>query len=135
MQVVRLGQQLSCTFCRKPQSDGRVLVASPDKLSYICEECTLQPARLKNISQESGSKSDSAPSGVVGVIRLGRSQIALKCSFCRRATGLPGLYRSAVESGTQAHICTDCLNVCRQILKQEDSSALNAGKDPDIKLC
>lgn len=128
MQVVRLGQQLSCTFCRKPQSDVRVLIASPDKLNYICEECTLQPARLKDIPHE--SKSDSAPSGVAGFLRLGRSRIALKCSFCRKATGLLGLYRSAVESETQAHICTDCLDVCRQILQQEDSSALDAGKDP-----
>jgi hypothetical protein len=104
MQVVRLGQQRSCTFCRKPQSDGRVLIASPDKLSYICEECTLRPARLKNISQESRSKSDSAPSSMVGSFRLGRSQIALKCSLCRKATGLPGLYRSAVESGTYTYI-------------------------------
>jgi hypothetical protein len=133
MQAVRLGQQRSCTFCQKPQSDDRVLIASPDKLTYICEECSLQPARLKNIYQESVSESDSAPSGVFGFFRRGQSKSALKCSFCGKKVGLPDLYRPAVESGTQAQICTDCLDVCRQILRQEGSTALDAGKDPDIK--
>jgi len=133
MQVVHFGQQRNCTFCQKPQSDVRVLIASPDKLTYICEGCTLQPARLKNISQESVSESDSTPSGVFGFFRRRQSKSALKCSFCWKKVGLPDLCRSAVESGTQAQICTDCLNVCREILRQEGNTVLDAAKDRGIK--
>jgi hypothetical protein len=85
-------------------------------------------SRLKNTCQES----KSGPFDVFGFFRRGRSKSALKCSFCGKKVGIPDLYKSAVESGTQAQICTDCLNVCRQIIRQEGSTALDAGKDPDI---
>lgn len=46
MKFVRLDQQLSCTFCQKTQQDAKKLIASPDKRTYICDECTLELGRL-----------------------------------------------------------------------------------------
>lgn len=76
MQIVRFGQQRNCRFCQRLPSDARVLIASPDKLTYICEECTLDPAGLQNISEQSVSESNSnsAPSGVFGLFRRGQSK-------------------------------------------------------------
>jgi len=113
------GRQLNCTFCQKPKSDVKALIASPDKLTYICEECTFQPAKLKNILPESTSKTSSTPSGLFGFLRRGQSRGAVKCSFCWKEASLPDLYRSTLEIETQAQICRDCLDVCRQILRQE----------------
>lgn len=125
-----LGQLLKCTFCQKPQSDAKVLIASPDRLTYVCEECALQPARLKGIPLESVGPSPSAPSGVFGFLRRGRPKSALKCSFCWKQVGIPDLHRSALENATQAQICSECLDVCRQILRQEYGTSLD-GRDVD----
>lgn len=63
---------------------------------------------------------------------------ALKCSFCCKEVGLSDLYRSAHESATQAQICSECLDVCRQILRQEYGTGLDAGGDVDkrpVEIC
>ena len=133
MEVERFGQQLNCTFCQKPRSDAKVLIASPDKLTYICEECTLQPPRLKNISLKSVGNTHSAPSGVFRFLRGGKSASVLKCAFCWKKVDLADLYRSALENGTQAQICIDCLDVCRQILRQEGRADLDAREGVDTK--
>jgi ClpX C4-type zinc finger len=135
MGIFRVGQQLNCTFCQKSQSDAKVLIASPDKLAYICEECVLQPSRLKNICQESvGDRpSNSSPSGIFGFFRRGQTRGALKCSFCFKKVGLPDLYRSAFAGKTQAQICKDCLEVCRQILQQEGKTGSASSTNADTK--
>ena len=135
MGIVRVDQQLNCTFCQKPRSEAKVLITSPDKLTYICEECILQPSRLKNISPESlcVPPSNTSPSGIFGFFRRGQTRRALKCSFCFKKIGLPGLYRSASEGGTQAQICKDCLELCRQILQQEGKTSSASSTNADTK--
>jgi ATP-dependent protease Clp ATPase subunit len=124
MKVVRLGQPLNCTFCQKSESDVKRLIASPDRLAFICDECSLQAAKLKNIPLETMSNNSSASSGVFGFLRRARSSRMLKCSFCSKRTDWPDLYQSAAECGTQTLICRGCLDVCRQILKQEPKAGL-----------
>ena len=133
--MVPVGQQLNCTFCQKSRSDAKVLIASPDKLTYICEECTLEPNRLKNISQESvnESHSNSSRSGILGFLRRGQPRGRLKCSFCWKKVGFSDLYRSASGGGTQAKICKDCLEVCRQILQQEGKTTSASSTNADTK--
>ena len=43
----------SCTFCQRSRVAVAKLIESPDKHTYICEECTLQPDRLALLSEKS----------------------------------------------------------------------------------
>jgi hypothetical protein len=52
MRFIRTDQQLNCTFCEKSQQDAKMLIASPDHLTFICDECTLEPSRLTTGSDE-----------------------------------------------------------------------------------
>jgi ATP-dependent protease Clp ATPase subunit len=56
MRLLRTDQQLNCTFCGKSQQDAKKLIASPDHLTYVCDECTLEPGRLKTGSDKPDSQ-------------------------------------------------------------------------------
>jgi ATP-dependent protease Clp ATPase subunit len=118
-------QQLSCTFCEKSQRDAKKLIASPDKHTYICDQCTLEPNRLKPTSEKSGSQRIATSPSSSRVSRFFRSvwrlpsRNAFRCSFCRKKQRSLDLYASPVEREIQARICADCLAVCRQILADE----------------
>jgi hypothetical protein len=129
VKVSRLGQQLNCSFCRKPQGDVKMLIASADRAQYICNECTFEPTRLKVISSEpviQPSGSSSTPSKVFGFLWGGRRR-QLSCSFCQKRITSSVLYRSSSDDASQAQICGDCLDICRQILT---SSVPNADAKP-----
>ena len=125
MRSIRTDQQLRCTFCGKSQQDAKKLIASPDHLAYICDECTLEPSRLKTGSDEPDSQQTGTASLSDRVVRFfrhswdGLSSKRLRCSFCRKGASSLDLYVSSSEGGAHAQICKDCLVVCRQILTDE----------------
>lgn|SRR5271154_2274155 len=102
MGLIGSSQQLSCTFCQKSQQDAKKLIASPDKQTYICDECAVQPDRLKLISEN--SETLTSP---------------FACSFCLKKQCLLGFYVSPLQTESRAQICRDCRDVCRRILRDE----------------
>ena len=122
MSTDRVGQQLNCTFCQKSKGDAKALISSPDKLTYICEECTFDPRSLKFVSNKSATQMPNnyfPPSGVFGFLRggwTGQLSNELNCSFCGQKVSSDDLYQSESESRARALICRDCLDVCRQLL-------------------
>ncbi len=139
MRLIRTDQQLNCAFCRKSQQDAKTLIASPDHLTYICDECTLEHSRLKTGSEKPDSQhtvTASLSGRVVRFFRHGRGDTSSKrfrCSFCRKRASSLDLYVSSSEGGAQAQICNDCLVVCRQILTDEAKtrSSMDAKDKPN----
>jgi ATP-dependent protease Clp ATPase subunit len=125
MRLIRTDRQLRCTFCGKSQQDAKKLIASPDHLTYICDECTLEPSRLKTGSNESDRLQPGTASLSDRVVRFfqnrwdGPSSKRLRCSFCRKRASPLDSYVPSSEGGAHAQICKDCLVVCRQILTDE----------------
>lgn len=134
MRLVRTDKQLNCTFCGKSQQDAKTLIASPDHLTHICDECTLEPSRLKTGSDEPDTQQTVKASLSDRVVKFfrhswdGLSSKRLRCSFCRKRANSLDLYVSSSEGRTHAQICKDCLIVCRQILTDEAKtrSSMNA---------
>src|ERR1700722_1767316 len=122
MRLVRTDQQLDCTFCGKSQQEAKRLIASQDHLTHICDECTLEPSRLKTSSDEPNAQQTVTESLSDRVVRLfrhsrgGLSSKRLRCSFCRKRASPLDLYVPSSEGGANAQICEDCLVVCRQIV-------------------
>src|SRR5262245_46155501 len=80
-----------CTFCERPPSEVAKLIAGPN--IYICDRCV--------------AAAESTAAG-----RVTPAKPARRCGFCSR-TGRGGR-RIVTESSFG--ICTDCLELCRQIL-------------------
>ena len=87
MRQIRTGEQKSCTFCKKSQQAARWLIECPDKGTYISDECTVEPSRLKLPADEREAQLDDSPS-LSSRVRifleehLGSKR--LRCSFCRK---------------------------------------------------
>jgi|SRR5579864_1067547 len=54
-------------------------------------------------------------------------QNVMKCSFCQKAQGMVSDDIASARTSTVS-ICSDCLNVCRGILKKETSSIAKSGR-------
>jgi len=124
MSVVAPHQQLSCTFCKKSQYDVKKLIASPDRLNHICNECITQPGKLKFISDRPDRQQTVRATLSVRVSAFLRdlwsspSGKPFRCSFCQKKRCSVGFYGSSLMD-IQAQICGDCLTVCRKILNDE----------------
>jgi len=134
MRLIRTDQQLSCTYCGKSQQDAKKLIASPDHLTCICDECTLVPSRMKTGYDEPDSQQTVMASLSDRVVRFFRHTwdglSSLRCSFCRKRASSLDLYVSSSEGGAHAQICKDCSVVCRQILADEAKTrSSNNAKD------
>jgi hypothetical protein len=92
---------LTCTFCKLPQSQVAKLIAGPKV--FICDAC------VANAEQ---SLRSSFPPGADAALALAREGTKARCSFCdkRRTT------ERSLLTGPAANICGECLLVCRQIL-------------------
>jgi hypothetical protein len=77
-----------CTWCERPPSEVAQLIAGPKV--YICNGCVAAAERALT-KPGSGTRS--------------------RCSFCRKR----GSESNPVVSG-RAHVCGECLAVCREIL-------------------
>jgi hypothetical protein len=137
MRPIRPGQQLNCTFCGKSQHDSKRLITSPDHRTYICDECAIEPRRLQLISE--GSESQQVIASFLSSRRIGffwqgwdaPQTNEFRCSFCRKKPSPTSLYVPSSEAGSQPQICSDCLTVCNQILRDEgiSDSSVNTSDD------
>ncbi|CAN5686576.1 hypothetical protein BH24ACI2_BH24ACI2_09650 [soil metagenome] len=82
---------LRCSFCGKPQSKVKKLIAGPNV--YICNECATAFTGLsKNVALAEAQTED--------------------CSFCgKRAQEV-----DIVLGSEQARICNECLDICQEII-------------------
>jgi ATP-dependent protease Clp ATPase subunit len=114
------GAELACSFCGKPQSQIK-LIAGPEV--FICAECV---GRCVEIAREGGggvqsktglkrvpSRSDAHP--LRSFRGLGAKPEAT-CNFCGRAE--PGLVQPPSTLGTHALICSQCLDLCQDIIRE-----------------
>jgi ClpX C4-type zinc finger len=120
MQIVNIRKERSCTFCGKSsQQVARSLISSPDHRTYICDECVVEPSRLKLAPEGHENRKDApAPSP----FRLGRffqehfGTKQERFSFCQKRLRSRDSHLPATHPVHQVQICSDCLVVCRQIL-------------------
>jgi hypothetical protein len=87
-----------CTWCDRPPSEVTKLVAGPN--IYICDVCV--------------TAASSVERGTVrrGPLKLAKAGLLERCTFCRKR---PSNTR-VVVAGPDAHICSECLRVCREIM-------------------
>jgi hypothetical protein len=87
-----------CTWCDRPPSEVEKLVAGPNV--YICDACVTAVGRVERGTGKAG-----------GSLKLA-SGSRERCSFChKRASDT-----RAVVTGPAAHICGECLRICREIM-------------------
>ncbi|MBZ5498989.1 MAG: hypothetical protein LAP85_21530 [Acidobacteriia bacterium] len=89
---------LTCTFCNRPQSQVARLIAGPKV--YICDAC---------IAAAEESMTGSSP---YGSLALAGEGARARCSFCGKGRTSDRL----LLTGPRGNVCGECLNVCRQIL-------------------
>jgi hypothetical protein len=96
-----LRENLACTFCERSQDHVAKLIAGPKV--FICETC------VAFAEQSLGGRSAGSAHGSLVVAR---EDTKGKCSFCgKRRTSDRQLL-----TGPAASVCSECLDVCRQIL-------------------
>lgn len=89
-----------CSFCEKDQNQVGRLIAGPGV--YICDGCTsVFRARF------AGSQTDE-----------GR-----RCSFCGKRE--QSVQYVISKSGTETCICNECLDLCHEIIREEQATKRN----------
>jgi hypothetical protein len=129
----RPGPKLACTFCGQDQAQARKLIAGPHV--YICDACV---SLARNVIS-----SDPAPGSLFVPVTMtpGHGQpefepkARLACSFCgkklHQVAGLAATAPPAQGSAKRgllprATICTECLDLCAEIIAEE----LSEDSDP-----
>jgi ClpX C4-type zinc finger len=103
----RPGDLLSCSFCGKNQKQIRKLIAGPGVA--ICGECIEKADRVIVTGEVAATPLSAVKS-------LGEDVTTVRCSFCgKRRHQVSGL--AAAAGGT---ICTECLELCHEIITDED---------------
>jgi hypothetical protein len=96
----RSTQDAVCTWCERPPSEVAKLVAGPNV--YICDACVTAAGRV-----ERGTTKSSAP------LKMAKTGSRERCTFCHKR---PSDARQVI-TGPVAHICSDCLRICREIME------------------
>ena len=120
MRIVNLNEEKSCSFCAKSHKTARWLIESPDHRAWICDECVVEPSKLKLAAEEQENMEDSSSLH----FRLSRflqlpKPTKLRCPFCQQKIPSRDLHVPATHTATQAQICSGCLVLCGQILSNE----------------
>jgi hypothetical protein len=107
--------RLACTFCGKTQNMVRKLIAGPGV--YICDPCIALAGRVLGSGQAAATELGTMAAAPAPATHL-------KCSFCgknrRQADGLATVAAVTVErSGETAAICSQCLELCDEIIAEE----------------
>jgi hypothetical protein len=103
--------QLECTFCGKTQKQVRKLIAGPGV--FICDGCI---ALAQNVLA-SGQAARTELGSLGAVPRQG---IRARCSFCGKdRVQTSGLAAMPAGSARKAAICSECLDLCGEILHEE----------------
>src|SRR5262249_31809713 len=94
------GRDASCTFCESPPREVAKVIAGPNV--FICDACvSLAEAGL-------AAPAGREPGQSLPPIRT----LGARCSFCRKRRRAD----RALVGMPAARICTECLQLCRQIL-------------------
>ena len=93
-----------CTWCGRPPSEVKKLIAGPNV--YICDGCVAAAERAI----------DGAAGGT-GALRRAKRGAATACAFCRKR----GSAERSLLRGP-ANICSACLRMCREILDNRAAS-------------
>jgi hypothetical protein len=83
-----------CTFCRHPPSEVKKLIAGPNV--YICDGCVA--AAERTLRGEDDERFELRP-----------GHARARCGFCN-------LKPRKLAFASDAHVCADCLRLCRDIL-------------------
>ena len=96
----RTRQDAVCTWCDRPPSEVDKLVAGPNV--YICDACVTAAGRVERATAKNA-----------GPLKLAKTGSRERCTFCdKRATDT-----RALVTGPAAHICGECLRICREIME------------------
>jgi ATP-dependent protease Clp ATPase subunit len=99
---------LSCSFCGKHQKQVKKLIAGPSV--YICNEC------LDRAHAVLADPDNTASTPIRAVGQLSHVDRAEQCSFC----GKPRDSVVAMASTGHARICTECIELCDEIIAEEE---------------
>lgn len=110
---------LSCTFCGKPQNQVRKLIAGPGV--YICGGCVTLARHV--LADGVTVTTDRGPLHAVP-----EQQPRARCNFCGKQrdqvagqAGIPVLATGKADAG-HAVICDECLDLCDEIITDEEKS-------------
>lgn len=119
-EIVRAGADkpdtdLACTFCARPQSRVRKLIAGPG--TYICDACVELAAGV--VSSGSAAGTQLGP-----VHAVPEQNGGVRCRFCdKHRDQVTGMAAMPPESGGKisgpAAICVECLSLCAEIIAEE----------------
>ena len=106
-------QQLSCTFCGKPQNEVRHLIAGPGVL--ICGDCVALARSV--LADGTTATTERGPIHVVP-----EQQPRAQCNFCGKqrdqVAAQAGIPATGKPTG-HAIICDECLDLCAEIVAQD----------------
>jgi ribosomal protein L44E len=103
--------QLECTFCGKAQKQVRKLIAGPGV--FICDGCV---ALAQNVLRD--GQAVRTELGSIGAVP--RQGIRARCSFCGKDRAqVPGLAAMPAGSARKTAICSECLDLCGEIIAEE----------------
>ena len=109
--------RLVCTFCDKNQTQVKKLIAGPSV--YICDRCI-------DLTRRVISSGEPATTQVGQVTAVSGQTLRARCSFCGKyRPQVPGIAAIPVEAPGKASafagICTECLDLCDEIITEEFS--------------
>jgi hypothetical protein len=103
----RQGDQfLVCSFCGKNQKQVKKLIAGPGV--YICDGCITLAGQVI-------ATGEAAATPLSAVEPLGVDMTSGRCSFC----GKQRHQVSGIAAAADGTICTECLELCNEILAEE----------------
>jgi hypothetical protein len=109
------GLYLACTFCDKPQSKVRKLIAGPGV--YICDGCI-------DLAVDVITSGRAARTTLGTISNVAEEQSGVRCNFCGKDRGQ--VERVAVMSevtvertSSSAAVCSECLMLCGEIITEE----------------
>ncbi len=106
---------LACTFCGRPQTKVRKLIAGPNV--YICNGCV-------GLAKRVISSADAVLTQVGQMTSVPEQEKRERCSFCGKyRSQVPGLATVSGATGGKASgpaaICGECLALCDEIVAEE----------------
>jgi hypothetical protein len=104
---------LACTFCDRHQKQVKKLIAGPSV--YICDKCV-------DLGKAVIGSGEIVSTGFAELAEGPDDEPKTQCSFCgKRRDQVAGLVVSSVrtERKAPASICTECLDLCTEIITEE----------------
>jgi ATP-dependent protease Clp ATPase subunit len=103
-------EDFHCSFCGKRRREVFKLIAGPGV--FICDECTMLCVGVLETERAAGgarlrSDDDDEPKET--------TEPKLQCGFCGKSQNDV----ATLIAGPTIHICTDCIDICVDIIEEE----------------